>query len=148
MVFNLDYLKYAKSVAYNNGEYYHYRINPASLTGTIRTDRMEKNLILYNYIKENINSWNLSKDLAEERNDRLFIGNSRSTIAHTLQSDKTLTEKKEWFRLKCKMPIWKELALKYCWKKLPLYPRLFFFGCITKNYYFVSLLYSIKKVLQ
>jgi len=146
VIFNLDYLKYAKSAAYNDGEYYHYRVNPASLSSTFRTDRMEKNLILYEYIKENISSWNLNRNLAEERNNRLFIGNSRTTITHTLQSDKTLTEKKEWFGLKCEMPIWRELAQKFSWKKLPLYPRLFFFGCITKNYYLVSLLYSVKRL--
>ncbi len=145
VIFNLDYLKYAKSAAYNNGEYYHYRINPASLTGTIRIDRMEKNLILYEYIKENINYWNLNRNLAEERNNRLFIGNSRSTITHALQSDKTLTEKKEWFGQKCKMPIWRELAQKFSWKKLPLYSRLFFWLCLKEQVYLLFFLIKLKK---
>lgn len=145
VIFNLDYLKYAKSAAYNNGEYYHYRINPASLTGTIRSDRMDKNFILYEYIKENINSWNLNKNLAEERNERLFIGNSRSTITHVLQSGKTLTEKTEWLRLKCKMPIWKELAEKFSWNKLPLYSRLFFWLCLKEQVYLLFFLIKLKK---
>lgn len=145
VIFNLDFLKYAKSAAYNNGEYYHYRVNPVSLTSTMRTDRMDFNYKLYNYIKGAINSWDLDEILAEERNNRLFIGNSRSTITHILQSDKALTEKIGWLKLTCRMLIWKELALKFNWKRLPLYPRLFFWLCFKKQVYLLFFLIKLKK---
>lgn len=146
-IFNLDYLKYAKSVAYNNGEYYHYRINPVSLSSTIRTDRIEKNLILYKYINEHLDYWTLSRVLAEERNERLFIGNSRNAITIYLQSNRMFAEKMEWLKINCKIPIWKELFLKFNWRKLPLYPRIFFWLCVKEQTHSLILLTKIKKII-
>ena len=75
LIFNLDYLKHTNKVAFNNGEHYHYRANPTSLTSSVRIDRIEKNLQLYEYINEHIIFWGLKKDRGYERNARLFIGN-------------------------------------------------------------------------
>lgn len=148
VVFNLDYLKYAKSVAYNNGEYYHYRINPASLTGTIRTDRIEKHIKLYGYITNNLSLWGIDQNEGAERAKRLFIGCSRSSICQILSLNVGLKDKINLFKRIISYDIWKEISASYPVKKLPLYPRLFFFGCITKNYYFLSFLFSVKKALQ
>ena len=148
MIFNLDYLKYAKSAAYNNGEYYHYRINPTSLTSTIRTDRIEKHIYFYRYIISNMHLWDIDKDKVVERAKRLFIGVSRSSICQILSLNNRSKDKRILFEKIMSYDIWKEIASSYPIKKLPLYPRLFLFGCITKKYYFLSFLFSVKKALQ
>lgn len=139
LIFNLDFLKYATKVAFNNEAHYHYRVNPTSLTSTVRTDRIEKNLRLYEYIKDNINFWKLEKDKANERNARLFIGNSRSSIKHVLNS--TYNKKKQWLKRNLSLPIWKELYLSYSWNVLPGYSRVYFYLCY-KSYIHVLLFLS------
>lgn len=147
LIFNLDYLRYASNVAFNNGEFYHYRVNPTSLTSTIRTDRIEKNYKLYEYIKDNIEFWDLNLKKANERNDRLFIGNSRSSLIHYLQSSANRKDKVAWLRKQLEMPIWEQLSQTYRWKKLPIFQRFIFSSCIKKNILSIIALSYLKKVL-
>lgn len=130
LIFNLDFLTHAFKIAFNGGEYYHYRVNPSSLTGTVRKDRIEKNIILYDYINQNLSYW-LIEDRGKERNDRLFIGNSRSSIKHMLRSKTSGREK--WVKQVLDYSIWNDLYINYDWKSLPLYPKLFFFFCCKKH---------------
>lgn len=141
LIFNLDFLKYATKVAFNNGAHYHYRVNPTSLTSTVRTDRIEKNLRLYEYIKDNINFWKLEKDKANERNARFFIGNSRSSIKHLLKSG--FKDKRQWLDKNLSLLIWKELYQSYRWKELPQYSKLFFYLCRKKH---ILLLFALCKL--
>lgn len=147
LIFNLDYLKYANKVVFNNGTHYHYRVNPTSLTSTIRTDRIEKNYKLYEYIKDNIEFWDLNLKKANERNDRLFIGNSRSSLIHYLQSSANRKDKVAWLRKQLEMPIWEQLSQTYRWKKLPIFQRFIFSSCFKKNILSIIALSYLKKVL-
>lgn len=147
MIFNLDYLKYANKVAFNNATHYHYRVNPTSLTSTIRTDRIEKNYKLYEYIKDNIEFWDLNLKKANERNDRLFIGNSRSSLIHYLQSSANRKDKVAWLRKQLEMPIWEQLSQTYRWKKLPIFQRFIFSSCFKKNILPIIALSYLKKIL-
>lgn len=139
MIFNLDFLKFASCVAFNNGAHYHYRVNPTSLTSAIRTDRIEKNLKLYEYIKNNIHTWRLEKEKAYERNARLFIGYSRSSIKQILNS--TYNKKKQWLKHNLSLPIWKELYVSYSWNLLPVYSKVYFYLC-CKSYIYILFLVS------
>ena len=139
MIFNLDFLKFASCVAFYNGAHYHYRVNPTSLTSIIRTDRIEKNLKLYEYIKNNIHTWKLEKEKANERNARLFIGYSRSSIKQILNS--TYNKKKQWLKHNLSLPIWKELYVSYSWNLLPVYSKVYFYLC-CKSYIYILFLVS------
>ena len=141
LIFNLDFLKYANKVAFNNGTHYHYRVNPTSLTSTIRTDRIEKNHILYEYINKNLAFWELEKTKGQERNARFFIGNSRSSIKNILKSRSN--NKKQWLKKNLSLHIWKELYQSYNWKELPLYPKVFFYLCCKRH---ISLLFFLCKL--
>ena len=88
------------------------------------------------------------KDKVVERAKRLFIGVSRSSICQILSLNNRSKDKRILFEKIMSYDIWKEIASSYPIKKLPLYPRLFLFGCITKKYYFLSFLFSVKKALQ
>lgn len=148
LIFNLDFLKYANAVAFNKGEHYHYRMNPTSLTSVVRKDRIEKNYILYEYIKENIANWGLNQQDGNERNARLFIGNSRSSITHYIQSNAIFNEKRRWLKEECKRHIWKDLNTNYNWEKLPTYQRVFFKLCAQKRTFSLFLLCKIKNILN
>ena len=141
LIFNLDFLKHTYKVAFYNGTHYHYRVNPTSLTSTIRTDRIEKNFILYEYIDKHIEFWELKKSKGQERNARFFIGNSRSSIKHFLKSESE--NKREWLKKNLSLPIWEVLYHSYKWKELPQYSKVFFYLCYKR---YISLLFILCKL--
>lgn len=147
LIFNLDFLKYANKVAFNSGEHYHYRVNPTSLTNANRTDRIEKNLILYKYIKDNIEYWGLNYNKGYERVCRLFIGSSRMAISLYLNSKKS-KNKSQWLKNEINRPIWKTIFISYNWKALPKYQCLFFYSCATKRTMLIKLLCKIKSMIK
>ena len=144
LIFNLDFLKYANKVAFNDGAYYHYRVNPTSLTRKIRTDRVEKIKILYDFIEEKINIWGINHKKAKERNTRLFIGGSRNAISNFLLKGEN---KRQWLKEQLSMSVWENIYKEYNWKQMPLYPQLFFFFCAKKNTLMLFMLSRIKKLL-
>lgn len=142
LIFNLDFLKHTNKVAFNNGAHYHYRVNPTSLTSTIRTDRIEKNFILYEYINNHLHFWQLEKSKGQERNSRFFIGNSRSSIKHFLKSESE--NKREWLKKNLSLPIWKVLYNSYKWKELPLFSKVFFYLCCKRCISLLLILCKLK----
>lgn len=148
LIFNLDYLRYAIKAAFNNGEHYHYRENPISLTNAVRNNRIKKNCILFNYIKDNIVIWGLDGKRCMERNARLFIGNSRSAIIQYLQSDITIKNKIIWLKEQFELPIWSILKRNYEWEKLPLYQRIIFKSCYKKWIFPIMILSFLKNIIK
>lgn len=144
MIFNLDFLKYASCVAFNNGAHYHYRVNPTSLTSTIRTDRVEKIKILYDFINDNIKLWGFDYVKAAERNNKLFIGGCRNAITNYLSNGK---DRRRWLEVQLSMPIWNEIYLEYNWRQLPLYPKLYFLLCAKKKILMLFMISRVKKLL-
>lgn len=142
LIFNLDFLSCARKVAYNESEYYHYRVNPISLTGTVRIDRISKNLQLYDFININLNKWRLT-DEAVIRNKRLFIGNSRSSIVNMLNSSRE--DSRQWLKEVLSYPIWTELYQTYPWRSLPEYQKFFFLFCYHNCYYFLKFISWLRK---
>ena len=67
----------------------------------------------------------------QERNNRLFIGNSRSSIKHMLKSK--AEGKDKWLKEILNNSIWNKLYINYKWRLLPLYPKLFFYLCCKKH---------------
>jgi glycosyltransferase involved in cell wall biosynthesis len=132
LIFNLDFLKHCKNVVFDDNEYYHYRLNPKSLTNTIRLDRIDKNLELFNYIIKHLADWGLEKDKGEERASRMFIGYSRSFMNPILKSSIPLKDKIDWLNKILAYPIWDTLGNKFNWKRLPLYARIHFFAVKNK----------------
>lgn len=147
LIFNLDYLKHTNRVALNKGSYYHYRENPSSLSSTVRTDRIEKNNTLYKYIKENISVWGLNETKGAERNARLYIGYSRSSIIQLLQSDICMNDKIIWLKKQLKYPAWHEIGTTYKWEKLPLFQRVIFRACYKKDILYLIIISYLKKIL-
>lgn len=147
MIFNLDFLMYSQKVALNQGEHYHYRVNPTSLTSSIRTDRIEKNYMFYIYILENISNWGLNKQKGYDRGHRLFIGYSRMDICQYINSPKSLN-KNQWLKEQVKYPVWKNIYETYNWEALPLFQRTFFYACVKKHLVVIKLLCKLKSIIK
>lgn len=147
LIFNLDFLKFAYKVAFNNGAHYHYRVNPTSLTNAIRTDRVEKNLALYSYIKDNIENWGLNYEKGYERACRFFIGSSRMAISLYMNSKKS-KNKSQWLKSEINRPVWDTIFASYNWKALPKYQSLFFYSCATKKTILIKLLCKLKSIIK
>ncbi len=147
LIFNLDYLKHAQKVAFNNGEYYHYRVNLTSLTSAIRSDRIEKNYILYNYIVDNLSYWKLDNTKGVERGQRFLIASSRMAIALYINSSNG-SNKKVWLKEQIDKPIWERIYNTYSWKLLPIYQRVFFYACAKKTLLLIMLLCKLKSIIK
>jgi len=115
------------------------------LTNSIRTDRIDKNIILYQYINDHLWKWGLD-NRAFERNQRLFIGNSRNSINMLLESK--YKNKVLWLNHVLSYSIWSNIHSTYKWKKLPLYPRLFFRMCYYKNYRGLIFITYLRKITK
>jgi len=144
LIFNLDFLSFSQKIGINPSKYYKYRNNVQSLTNCVRTDRIDKNIILYDYINKNLSKWSLNNN-AIERNQRLFIGNSRSSINIVL--DSKYKNKKSWLNDVLSHPIWKELYSTYNWVKLPLYSRIFFYMCYHKKYNSIIFITFLRRII-
>ena len=147
LIFNLDYLKHTQKVAFNNGEYYHYRVNLTSLTSAIRSDRIEKNYILYNYIVDNLSYWKLDNTKGVERGQRFLIASSRMAIALYINSSNG-SNKKIWLKEQIDKPIWERIYNTYSWKLLPIYQRVFFYACAKKTLLLIMLLCKLKSIIK
>ena len=113
----------------------------------MRTDRIEKNYTLYTYIKEHLKYWGIDEVQGEERNARLFIGYSRSSIIQLLQSDICMNNKIIWLKKQLKYPAWHEIGTTYKWEKLPLFQRVIFRACYKKAILYLIIISYLKKIL-
>lgn len=147
LIFNLDFLCCAQKIAIDDTSHYHYRYNESSLTKTIRPDRINKNIILYNYINSNNERWGLLKSVINERNNRLFIGNSRSAIVQYVNSKLTYAEKVLWLRDVLSNPIWQKIYNSYNWQPLPLFHRLFLQFCYLNMPLIIIILCKLRKFI-
>ncbi|MDR1172434.1 MAG: glycosyltransferase [Bacteroidales bacterium] len=132
LLFNLDFLTHAASIAFIPDALYHYRENPSSFCHTIRADVVERERFYYQYLKDwlSANKFGLDGYL---RATRHFIGDSRSSIRQYIQSPLPGKEKKQWLKETVNHSCWKEIASSYPYRQLPLKYALYFYllhkGC-------------------
>ena len=143
LLFNMDYLLHSAFVIITPDAYYNYRSRAESDTRTEIPDRIEKNLIFYQYpVLERLKKNNFGID-GYSRITRRFIGNSRSTIRKYVQSSLSESEKKQWLKKIVNLPVWREIASSYPYKQLPLKYVLHFY-LLHKGY--SRLLYYYSKI--
>lgn len=143
LIFNLDFLQKAQRVAFSQQCFYHYFVNTSSLTHQVRLDRVEKNIILYNYLSLRLAKMNNISDMDRLRPMRMLIGYCRSSILQVLKSNLSKREKVAWIRKVCSNPIWKEIYSVYPVKKMPPKYALFLFA---KRFHFYKLLIMMSKI--
>jgi glycosyltransferase involved in cell wall biosynthesis len=140
LFFQIDYLQNAKKIAMTDNTLYYYCINQISLSHSFREDRFERNLLLHHEIeKKLIGIFGNSRHLL--RVDRMFIGYSRALILNVTNYEITLKKKKEILKKIFTNNIWKEIFLRYPYRKLPL-KHYFIIICIKNKMTFLLLLLS------
>lgn len=82
--FQIDFLKYANSIAYIQNPYYFYCYNGKSLTTTYKMDMFQRYKCLYNILREKT----LEIPGALVRVNRFFIGYTRYCIRHVAMLEK------------------------------------------------------------
>jgi len=127
LVFNLDYLLHSSKVINIPDAFYHYRVNPSSLSRAVRPDRITKIHFLYQYILEFLLKNNFEMGEGYLRATRYFIGSVRCYIRIYLQSTLSKREKMQWLKETVNLHYWQEISISYPYRKLPVKQRLHFF---------------------
>ena len=127
LIFNIDYLLYASLVIITPDVFYNYRFRAESDTRVEIPDRIDKDILFYQYqVLEKLKKNNFGKD-GYLRATRLLIGNSRANIRRYIQSSFSLREKKQWLKRIVNLPVWREIASSYPYKQFPLKYALHFY---------------------
>ncbi len=114
-VFNFDYYLNAQRVGYLPHTFYHYRVNPESLTRTVRLDRIKMMKKVSMYISQRfIESGFSKKDTLYAVG--IYVHTVRSALKSVFNSTLSLKEKRKWF-----MEETKDQYLQESFKNYPLY---------------------------
>lgn len=130
-----------KSVSILNGCFYHYCVNPVSLTQSVKIDRYDRLKDMYKYLKCNTETKKLLFD-----NDGVKVRFSRTMLSYIRLCVMQLATKKEYFnkiRMIVADDMTKEIMQYYPTRKLPLKQSVFAF---LLKYKFARLLYFITKM--
>jgi hypothetical protein len=142
VLFNLNYLLHSSNVITVPQVFYNYRINPKSLTQTVRPDRINIYYVFYQYLLEMLKKDNFGME-GFLRATRLFIDYSRDAIRMYIQSSLTKSEKKNWLKEVVNQTYWKEIASTFPYKNLPLQHAIHFYllhkGYSKLLYYLVAM---------
>lgn len=137
--FQVDFLKECRSIKYIPNCFYNYCLNGTSLTATYNTQRFHK----YKQLRQLLISKFEQDDIeARQRIDRFFIGYSRSTCNHLVQSSRT--EKYSVLKQLINDPIWYTLSHSYSPNNLKSYAKLYYQLILQKRV--VALVLLIKTI--
>jgi len=125
-LFNLDYLLHTSSAMFIPDALYNNRVNPLSLSRTVRPDRIDKNYFYYQYLLTWLEENNFGIE-GSLRVTRLFIADSRVAIFQYVQSSHSKKEKIQWLKEVASHPVWREIAKSYPYQQLPLKYALHFY---------------------
>ena len=123
IIFQLDYLSHVNSVSINEKAFYHYCLRNGSLSAEYRSDRREKNVVLYKAILQRLRSLGIEKQNIL-RADRMLIASARVNImmaSSALNFWETISVIKEY-----ETDInYQKIIRRYPAKKLPIKQRIF-----------------------
>lgn len=141
ILFHLDYLPYARNIGFIPNHLYYYCINGvATLSNTYSREKFEKNKLFLAEVRRRLTSlFPISKFI--NRYYRLCFLYLRTSISKELKSlgQRTLKEKKECIKELISDPLFKEMLLKYPYRKLPLKHQTIFFLMKYKCYTILAL---------
>ena len=140
LFFNIDFLFHSESVLTIPDTFYNYRDNSASFTRAVGADRITKTYLFYQHLLEVLRTNNFGME-GYYRSTRRFIGNSRLNICQYVQSSLPRSEKMRWLKETVNQPFWKDVALSYPYKQMPL-KYAFHFYLLQKGYHRLLYAYS------
>ena len=127
LVFNIDYMQYAKVAITISEIGYYYRVNEYSLSHQYRSDRIEKTIFFYSFILDRLMELGFSKDDINRHTKQFFIG-VRSCISQERNNkNDNLKKKIETIHKLCANEVLKCAIKAYPVKLLGIKQRFFLF---------------------
>ncbi|MEE3325195.1 MAG: glycosyltransferase [Methanosphaera sp.] len=137
-IYHIDFFHHAKSVKILNEPLYNYCNNPGSLSRTFRTDRYEKDKILYKKEYEMLNDYN-TLNIGKTYIDRMFLTFVRvylTEVVYNLSFINAIQEIKKTMS----DDLLKDITKSYPYKENPMKQRIFNKSLKDKNWLLAFLL--------
>lgn len=134
-IFNFQFYQQSCKIGYLPNSYYHYRVNPYSLTRGLQLDKIHKAEIYTNYIISLIlgNGY-------DEKNTvfafNYYLGMARGVTKNVFVSNLSLLEKRKWFLKQMSDAYFQEVSAKYPISILPWKQRLCQWGMKHQLFFF------------
>ena len=151
LLFNLNCLLYCSRVVSIPDPLYYFRINPLSITHTVRADRITKNHFSYQHLLTFLETHDFGMD-GYLRATRLFLENTRKSISQYVQSSLPKKEKIQWLKQTVELPYWQEIAASFPYRQLPLKYAIHFYLLYKRHhrllYYYAKLFCVVKQMVM
>lgn len=139
-VFDIDYLPKINKIVMIPDPLYCYQYNGSSLTTTYKSDRFDKDCILYRYIRERLKDY-YKEDNIDYKIGRALITTARIAIIHEVMHWKDNREElKNHVKKICDNETLKEVMDVYPYKRLPLKYRYFAVAIRSGNVFLLKLM--------
>lgn len=140
VVFSYDCLLHAKQIGKYDFSYYHYRVNPQSLTTQTKLDKLDKATYFCKYVTDRMKKDGFDSEDAEIYPMGYFIDAIRAQVKIILQSPLPTKIKTTWFKEQMSKSYVEEIHRKYPVKIMPLKHRIHFFVAYHKFYSLMKIL--------
>lgn len=124
LLFNLDFLSNSTVVSTISEKFYNYRINPASITHSVKRNAYQLSKTLMQKLMSLVGEYHLGED-GLNRVYRLFIAMNRSLIIRILNSNLSPSEQSDIISEITKDEIWENVWSTYPIKEMPFKHRIF-----------------------
>lgn len=145
--FNFEYLQHIRKAGRCECTWYHYRVNPVSLTQTVSLDRLNR-CEKYAYSIEE-----LMQQYDYEKESKLFsmanyIASLRICQKSVMQSSLSIKEKKDWFFNEISFDLLNRISKEYPIKGMNFHHRLIFNITKQKLFIFQYIYFNVLKLFK
>lgn len=143
LFFNLDFLKHASKVIVIPEFFYHYFVNPSSITTNTIKDKTGSFEKLHSHIFERYDQFRDDSDFIC-RADRLFIGYIRSYMNLISHSKIPQKEKLKRLRKLCLCSNWKVIASRYPIASMPLKHKIILMLTLKQHVRLLLIIFNLR----
>ncbi len=111
-IFSFSFYLAASRVGYVASTYYHYRINPAGLTRSLRLDTIERAAAYCQHVEQLMGEHGLPEQCLEAARG-FYVSRVRVAMKQVLLSSMTMSEKKAWFDQQTSAPFYRQVMQEY-----------------------------------
>lgn len=145
LLFNLNFLSNSAAVSTISEKFYNYRINPASITHSVKRNAYQLSKTLMQKLMSLVGEYHLGED-GLNRVYRLFIAMNRSLIIRILNSNLSPSEQSDMINEITKDDVWKNVWISYPIKEMPIKHKLFLWLMCKKSTIGLRVLSLINKI--
>lgn len=134
-VYTYECYKYAKRIGNIPYTYYHYRLNPSSLTKKVDTNKMERITSFCEYFTELYLRDGYSRQQALIYPMSYYLGGMRSQAKLVFLSSVPIEEKKKWFLRIANSSYFSTIVKEYPLERMTCFQRLNFRAFLSHRFY-------------